>query len=162
MKKAEITDALITIHQLLNEFTKPWLIIGTASLYLQGFTVKPKDVDILCSTDDASFISEFLSPYKKHQEKNISRDKFRSAFSRYEINGIVVEVMGGLEVNTETSGWVKLLDQIKCVEEVLFNGLTFKVPSKIDQVTIYQLFGRLKDQQTLELLNATEYFNSTF
>lgn len=145
-------STLKTLHRLIEPITKQWMIIGTSSLYLQGFQVIPDDVDILCTASDAGLIEEALSIYKIALNEDISSNKFRSAFSRYNINGIDVELMGELEVNT-LEGWIKLNDVLGQRDEVLFDGKYFRVPNKVDQIKIYNLFGREKDQLALHLLN---------
>jgi hypothetical protein len=154
MKNDEITNALTAIQPLLNRVTKDWMLIGTTSLYLQGYALNPKDVDILCSTNDVDLINKKLLAYQKPVEENLSQDKFRSLFSRYNLDGIVIELMGNLEVKTAT-GWVNVFENIKQIEIVLFHDLIFKVPSKADQIMIYNLFNREKDIHALKLLNAT-------
>ena len=157
MENVGIANALIIVNRILSQHTNDWMLIGTSSLYLQGFNVKPKDIDILCTAEVAALIEDLLSKYKIQNNENISRDKFRSVLSQYQVNDILVELMGDLEVS-KAGVWINLLDYIDEQEEVLFNDVIFKVPSKTDQVKIYRLFGRDKDIQTLQLLDENEIF----
>jgi hypothetical protein len=151
MDNSTITHTLQTIHQLLSPVKHEWIIIGTTSLYLQGYPVKPNDIDILCNTEAAVVIESVLSPYKVEFTSPVSRDKFRSVYSRYIISEMLVELMGGLQINTPT-GWITLPNRIQKTEEVTLEDTTFKVPSKADQHMIYTLFGREKDDQILQML----------
>lgn len=151
MENEALNYALIVLGHLLNQVAQPWIIIGTSSLYLQGYPVKPKDIDILCADDSVATIEQQLFEYKILQQKNVDQSKFRSVFSKYNIAGIQIELMGNLEVYT-TNQWINVLSQLKVVEDILFQDVAFKVPSKTDQKKIYELFGREKDKRTLAII----------
>jgi hypothetical protein len=126
-----IVNTLSKIHQLIGSLNNNWILIGSTSLFLQGYPVEPNDIDILCPTTETIKIEHLLKDYQLKLDANISRDKFRSVFSNYVIDDVKIEVMGDLEINTP-SGWIKVLDKISHAETVLFNGLTYNVPSKAD------------------------------
>jgi len=147
----EIDQALTFLHDKLSSVKGDWMIIGTSSLYLSGYPVEPNDVDILTDAGIAQEIERLLNGYKVDSQVT-SSEKFRSVFSQYNLNGFSIEVMGDLEVNT-AAGWVLLRDQIVNTQSIFFNGNAFTVPSKTDQIAIYTLFNRNKDQKTLTLLN---------
>jgi hypothetical protein len=151
MMESNFEETLSFLALQLYAIQCDWFLIGTMSLYLQGYLVEPNDIDILCSSVAAERIANILKPYHVPFNTAVSRDKFDSLFSRYKINGINVEVMGDLKVNTH-NGWVSLLKHIVQFETVTLNGYLFRVPSKADQIKIYQLFGRKKDQHILALL----------
>lgn len=148
----DLQQALTTVHDLVNPVTTDWLLIGTTSLYLQGYTVEPHDIDILCALAVAEKIANALATYHLPFKEEVKRDKFRSAFSCYLVNGVTVEVMGDLEVNAGTE-WIPLLDVISQTDEIIINQRSFRVPSKADQLRIYQLFGRAKDDQVIRMLS---------
>ena len=152
MNKKEIIQSLGQLHHLLSGINQPWYIIGTTGLLLSGFDVDPHDVDILTDTQTASEIKILLKPF---EVPLILKDdgKFRSAFSRYIMGGVSVEVMGDLQVNT-AEGWIDVLPLINAPEQAALNGKLFPVPSKNDQIKIYTLFGRKKDEVALQLLQA--------
>lgn len=147
---AKLNSALVIIHDLLSPISDNWVIIGTSSLYLIGYPVKPNDVDILAPADEAGLISAALKEYSfKHSI--LPTNKFKSLFNKYLINGVPVEVMCGLEVNTK-QGWILLQDQIEQPQIVEVNGQKFRVPGKVDQISIYNLFNRPKDRAVLAML----------
>ena len=149
-----IDSALATIHKSLAPLNIPWMIIGTTSLYLLGFDVDPKDIDISCSKENAAIVEEVLQPYK-FDFINYPDAKFRSRFSKYLINGIMVELMGGLEINLEP-GWVQLEDYIQTPITIEHNGGSFLVPGVKDQKQIYAiLFNRAKDAGIISMINKT-------
>jgi len=149
-----IDETLLLLHEKLSSLTGGWMIIGTASLYLSEYPVEPNDIDILTDIDTAKTIAGLLDSYKVETQVK-PNDKFRSAFSEYDINGFKVEVMGNLEVNAR-DGWVLLSDQIANAQTVLLLNKTFTVPAKEDQRRIYTLFNRAKDEPVLQLLYDTK------
>lgn len=120
-------------------------------MYLQDYPVEPHDIDILCSVNEAAKIEKALSGFHIPFDGEVTRDKFRSRFSRYQIDGIDVEVMAGLQVNTP-GGWITLMDVIAKIELLEINGKLLKVPSRQDQLKIYQLFGRQKDEPVISII----------
>jgi len=146
----EIDRALMALHDLLNPVKVDWMIIGTSSLYITGYPVVPNDIDILTDAATAKEIEQLLADYRVASQVK-PNEKFRSVFSQYNLNNFNIEVMGDLEVNTP-DGWVLLRDQILNPQTVLFNGKAFIVPSKADQIAVYTLFNRAKDQPVLSML----------
>lgn len=114
--------------------------------------MEPNDIDILCDANTATLIDAVLAAYKVPFAGAVKRDKFRSVFSRYQIEGCMVELMGSLEVNTP-GGWVDVLGVLQQIEKVMLGNKTFRVPGKQNQLTIYHLFGRDKDKAIIEMLN---------
>ncbi|MBW4888275.1 hypothetical protein KXQ82_01045 [Mucilaginibacter sp. HMF5004] len=148
----DLTEALNLLHNLLTPVSKNWMIIGSASLYLHGLPVKPHDVDILCSTETARAFEELLSAYRIKTKITAGKDKFTSQFSQYIINNTPVEVMGDLLVNTQ-AGWINLWEMIGVLQQIELADKTFLIPNIADQLKIYTLFGRDKDQAVLTMLN---------
>jgi len=147
---SKIDDILPALHEVLNCVKGDWMIIGTSSLYLSGHSVAPNDIDILADKATTAEIEAVLASYRVDTDVR-ANEKFRSRFSKYNFQGFDIEVMGDLEVNTVT-GWVLLRDQISDPQSVLFNGKSFVVPSKQDQIAIYTLFNRVKDDPVLRVL----------
>jgi len=52
------------------------MIIGTTSLYLQGYPVEPNDIDILCGPEAVKSIENALSPYHLPFTEEVNRKKF--------------------------------------------------------------------------------------
>jgi hypothetical protein len=146
-----IYNTLTIIDSLLSSVKGKWLLIGTTSLAIQGFPVEPNDIDILCNTEIAIVIEKLLVAYKLEMNV-VPRDKFRSRFSRYKINDVIIEVMGDLEVNT-INGWLKVLEVIECPIEISFQQNIFNIPGKVDQLAMYNAFNRNKDELLIKMLN---------
>jgi len=150
MDQSNIDRALAIIHEALAPLDISWMIIGTTSLHLLGYDINPQDIDIFTSTENALVVEETLKPYKL-EFVNYPDQKFRSAFSKYLIDNVIVEIMGGLEVNTD-SDWVPLANYIKNPIQVKLRERIFSVPGINDQKSIYKLFGRAKDERIISML----------
>lgn len=152
MQPEKIIQTLGELHHLISPANKPWYVIGTTGLMLSGFEIEPHDIDILTDAQTADKIKVLLQAFEMPIQLK-DEGKFRSAFSRYVINGASVEVMGDLQVKT-SGNWIDILPIITHPVYVEVNGLLFAVPSKKEQIKIYTLFGRSKDNAALSLLNA--------
>jgi hypothetical protein len=148
----DLTKTLRLLHSLLSPVSANWMVIGSASLYLHGLPVRPQDIDILCDTQTAIVFEGLLSAYRIETKINSGQGKFTSRFSQYIINGTPVEIMGDLLVNTET-GWINLRAIISAPKPIRFNEQIFLAPDTADQLKIYTLFGREKDQAILAMLS---------
>ncbi|WP_448701786.1 nucleotidyltransferase domain-containing protein [Mucilaginibacter sp. AW1-3] len=145
-----INNILVQLAQKLATIKGNWMLIGTASLYLAGYPVVPNDIDILTDAATAKEIEQLLAAYNVASQVKPSQ-KFRSVFSQYIFYGFSIEVMGDLEVNS-ADGWVLLSDQVVNPQTVVFQANVFTVPSKQDQIAIYTLFNRAKDEPVLQML----------
>jgi hypothetical protein len=148
----DIEITLNLLHNLLSPVSTNWIVIGTTSLYLHGLPVTPQDIDILCDTQTAIAFEEQLSAYRTATKITSGQDKFTSRFSQYIINGTPVELMGNLLVNTKTD-WINLREMIGEPKKIQLNNRIFLVPDIADQLKIYTLFGREKDQTILAMLS---------
>jgi len=140
------------LHDELLPVSKNWRVIGSASLYLHGLPVNPQDIDILCDTQTAIAFEARLSAYRIETQITSNNDKFTSRFSQYIVNGMAVEVMGDLLVNTR-AGWVNIWQMITAPHALQLANRNFLIPNIPDEVRIYALFDREKDQPILAMLS---------
>ncbi|OCX50566.1 hypothetical protein BEL04_22585 [Mucilaginibacter sp. PPCGB 2223] len=146
----KIDNILSRLHDALRPVKGEWMIIGTSSLYMAGFSVQPNDIDILADIETTKEIEAALAVYRVETQVRPS-EKFRSRFSQYVFDGFNIEVMGGLKVNS-FDGWLLLRENIPATEVVFLNQKPFIVPAKESQIAIYTLFDRAKDKSTLQML----------
>jgi len=119
-----------------------WWIIGSAAMVLAGVPdVEPDDVDILCSRGTAHAFATGWDAIAIDGQLN---ERFRSEpYLRTFIPGcLTIEVMAGLEVNTD-GAWRKASLGSRLPVEV--NGTVLHIASLEDQIALFQLFGRDKD-----------------
>jgi hypothetical protein len=145
----KIDSVLRELAEISIALNDDFYIIGSAALYLAGAKiVQANDVDILTSSRDAEiFKTKWKSKLINFQpEKEIL---FRSNFAQFEIDGILVEVMGNLEIK-KNDIWQKL--KIETYELMEFENNFFKIPTLNEQKRILALFGRKKDIAKLDYL----------
>ncbi|KKQ25479.1 MAG: polymerase I protein [Candidatus Woesebacteria bacterium GW2011_GWA1_37_8] len=86
-----------------------WAIRGTASLVLQNIEMGVDDIDLVCDQKTAEFIN---SEFKKELVKKVEyseTDKYKSYFGQLIVDGILVEVMGELQIKSN-KGWGDVYD----------------------------------------------------
>lgn len=103
LTKVDIEKIAIILAERLKG--KMWAIRGTASLKLQDIDMGVDDIDLICDRETSEFIN---SEFKKEIIKKIEfseSDKFKSYFGQLVIDGILVEVMGELQIKKVNGEW---------------------------------------------------------
>jgi hypothetical protein len=119
----------------------PWCLIGSAAAQLMGAEIALADVDVLVSSADAErLIARWASQLDEAYEP-AGAERFRSRFARFHFPGQPVEVMGGLELNSD-EGWQPV--RIGQMVLVGVNGVAVPVPSISEQIRVLESFGRSK------------------
>lgn len=147
--KSKVIHTLSEISDDLAKLKENWFIIGSSALVLSGIDIGVDDIDLLTSTDDASFLKEIWKEkvYKTYQPKQ--GDRFRSNFGRFKFSEMDVEVMGDLEVN-KNGVWEKLV--VNQFNEISVGNLKVKIPTLKEQKRIFEYFGREKDLRKAMLI----------
>ncbi|MFI4959620.1 MAG: hypothetical protein ACHP7C_10750 [Lysobacterales bacterium] len=150
-------DALVTLRQALALVVPeldgccrdPWVVIGSAAARLAGVGVTIGDLDLLTSRRDADALIDCWQDCLQATEVQEGSDRFRSNFARFTFPGLLVEVMGGLEVFSDGAWKVVAIAE---TVEVDVDGLNVFIPSTAEQVRVLEIFGRPKDLQRAALL----------
>lgn len=74
-----------------------YAFIGSVNLYIQGVKVKPRDVDILTTSEEIKKIDQILKEFRTKEiyfDKTEGRNSYRSF---YQIKGIEIEVLGNVD-----------------------------------------------------------------
>ena len=127
----------------------PWVVIGSASIYLADHTLPVADLDVLTSTRDAHALRALWHDKRLPTEQAAGGERFRSYFARYAFPGVPVEVMGDLEVNDGTQ-WRRV--RVEETRMAQIDGLVIPIPSHAEQLRLLRLFGRDKDLQRADWL----------
>lgn len=108
MTKEQLLHALSIVKPLLDQADPDWRVFGSAAAYLSGASQrKPHDLDIQLSLEGAILAEQLLAPYRLDKEQPES-GKYRSRRSHYEVEGIEIDLSGGLERLTPEGKWVKV------------------------------------------------------
>jgi hypothetical protein len=120
-----------------------WCLIGSAAARLLGAEVGVADIDVLVSRADAQVLASRWADRRDASYVPADGDRFRSHFARFRFPGMPVELMGGLEHDTD-EGW-RAVSPGRLVL-VGLEGLAVPVPSLDDQIRIFESLGRDKDR----------------
>ncbi|MEX2236207.1 MAG: hypothetical protein WEB00_01540 [Dehalococcoidia bacterium] len=88
-----------TITPLLLLENVPWAVVGSTSSFLNGVPLEPHDVDILTTARGARLIDSMLEPWVDQPVTYSGNQLYTSHFGVYEVDGVVVEVMGDLAIH---------------------------------------------------------------
>jgi predicted nucleotidyltransferase len=141
-----ITNVLKKISQMLQGHDVEWLVVGTASLAVQGVNLQPGDIDIITTKDDVFKIAEILKQYETKQVEFGRTPLFESYMGVYEIDGIKVEIMGDLR-EKRGNEWVSLTERLMSPIIIEIDGTPIPVSSLKDQIVSYEKLGRPKDSE---------------
>lgn len=112
MISQEFIKVLRRINERFQKHKIRWVLVGSLSLALQDVKIKPKDIDILTDKEGALKSNEI---FKKHIKKAVAwsqTERYGSFFGKFQINGVVVEIMGDLKVK-ERNKWIELKPRLK-------------------------------------------------
>ncbi|MEM5836239.1 MAG: hypothetical protein QXI23_02125 [Candidatus Aenigmatarchaeota archaeon] len=121
-----------------------WMVVGSASLALQGVEIEPKDIDILTTKEGAYKISSILKEYEVKPVKFSKSRVFSSHFGKFRVEGIDVEVMGDLKAKVY-GRWVSLTWRLKRPVFVKIGKLGIPVSRLEDQLKVYSMINRKKN-----------------
>ena len=109
MLKQEIAEIVDISYKKLKNKNIDWVIVGTASLALQGMDLRPADIDIFTTKNGAFEIFDALKEYGV-QEIGHSvgpAGTLYSWFGKLKINDLIVEINGDPESRSRDGGWIK-------------------------------------------------------
>ncbi|MCX7801391.1 MAG: hypothetical protein N2313_00045 [Meiothermus ruber] len=101
-----IVQALRLVCPILNDAGVEWAVSGSLALALHGLPVVPKDIDLQTDRLGAEQIALLLSEYLTHPPGlHLGVRLVRSYLAQFRIQGLEVEVMGGLEFQSPEGRW---------------------------------------------------------
>ncbi len=128
-----------------------WVLVGSLSLALQDVKIKPKDIDILTDKEGALKCNEI---FEKHIKKTVEwsqTERYDSFFGKFEINDLVVEIMGDLKVK-EGNNWIELKPRLEKPQFIRVEDLLIPVTPLEDQLKSYKKSTNNKDRKKLRFI----------
>ncbi len=163
MKSTELSDVVKILCEKLTDKGIDWVIVGTASLALQGMDISPSDVDIVTTKNGAYEIYESLKEYATQEVKeSISTSgRTHSWFGKLAISGVVVEINGDPEIRNADGCWIRTNSQQK---KQYINLNNYKVPvvpiSYVLEMMVVPKFVP-KDKDTEKIRKIRQYLRET-
>lgn len=78
---------------------EPWSVAGSTSSFINGVPIEPHDLDILTTARGARLIDSLLEPFVEQPVAYSGNELYTSHFGVYEVDGVIVEVMGDLAIH---------------------------------------------------------------
>ena len=150
MLTPDLRETLVMVAAAMRDAQDPWWVISSAAVALHGVgPVEVGDVDVVVSVGDARRVMDGLGVAPVEDGAS---SLFRSTlFGRWETPPLVVEIMAGFHVATE-SGWTEVLPRTRV--PVLVEGSVVHVPERAELAQMLRLFGRPKDLERVRLLTS--------
>ena len=118
----------------------PYTVAGGAALACHGLPVKVKDIDIEMDASGAYRFGELFASHVIDPVRWRESATYRSHFGRFEIGGVTVEVMAGLE-RREGDAWAP--SQTHQADSVAVGGVPVRVSWLEEEALAYIRRGRL-------------------
>lgn len=126
-----------------------WGVGGSLLLNFYNIIDKPNDIDILVEETNVTKLNEIIASIGKPKEA-ISLSPFRTMdFSKYKINGIDVDVMGGFAIQHEEGIYKLSLQQESIVNHKNINGVDIPLCSLEDWYILYWLIPNKQEKALL-------------
>ena len=149
MKKTKIVDTLKIIYDRLKDENIKWVLVGSASLFLQGVDIIANDIDILTDNDGAKRISYLFSEFIVKPVKYSEGEYFRSYFGEMKINKIKVEIMGDLEEKRKGI-WISYKSRLENPVIISIGNINVPVSDLKEQLIGYKESSREKDRNRVK------------
>lgn len=114
---------------------------GTTSLVLQGIEMNVSDIDIVCDKSTALLCNSVLKKYCIEEVTYSESPKFKSFFGKFEINGILVEIMGNWQIKDTKGNWSKVYNA-RGSKGIIYEGVKIQVTSVSEELEASAKMGR--------------------
>lgn len=132
-------ETLSFIGDRLSDENITWGVGGSLLLNFYNIIDKPNDIDILVEEGNAAKFNEIMSSIGKPKEA-LSSNPFRTKyFSKYKVNGIDIDVMGGFAIQHNEGIYKLSLQQQSIVAQKNINGVDIPLCSLEDWYILYLL-----------------------
>lgn len=104
------SNALTKIVTALEDQGISWALTGSMGFALQGVPVTPNDIDLQTDIQGAYEIEQILSDYISRSVTPKTIDNMRIMLGRLDIDGVRVDIMGGIQKRQSDGTWESPVD----------------------------------------------------
>lgn len=122
---------------------------GTSSLVIQGLDMNVDDIDILCDEKTALAASKLLKKYLVRKVKYSESPKFKSFFGKFNIDGVIVEIIGNWQILDPKGNWSKVYSANDRVE-LEYNHMKVFVTPVSSELDVFAKMGRWTAYQKIK------------
>ena len=121
-----------------------WVLTGSTSFALQGISLIPRDIDLQADADVVFEIEKRLAEFVTQPICFSGNEKVRSQLGRLLIDGIQVEIIGGIEKQLSDGAWETPPDIDANKRYFTLEDLRIPVLSLKDEDDAYRKMGRIE------------------
>jgi hypothetical protein len=119
-----------------------WVLTGSAGLRLQGVDIPVHDLDLQTDADSIYVLEKEIEAYMKVHIHVWESEHTMSFHGRAEINGLQVELLGGMSHRLPDGSWGPPLDLLSVRRWVSWRGQNIPVLSLEHEAAAYEKMGR--------------------
>jgi hypothetical protein len=97
--------ALRIVYSRLDGQPIRWALTGSAGMALQGVPVEVHDLDLQTDEQGAYALAKRLEAYVVTPVRWLESERIRSHLGKFAVEGVQVEVMGGIQKRLEDQSW---------------------------------------------------------
>jgi len=120
-----------------------YALIGSANLYLRGFKLEPKDIDIFTNSEEIFKIDSILQEYRT-KEIYFDAKGLNSYLGYYRIDDVDIEIQGN--VNNPC----RYIESLGRKEQIMFKSIVSPCISLLDELETYKKMNRLDKVKLVE------------
>ena len=150
MIPAQFLPPLRTIHASLLNSGVDWAVTGSLGMALQGMDLPVNDIDIQTDEDGAYEIERRLAEYVVVPVLYKASERMRSRLGKLSIEGLRVEVIGGVQKRSQDRVWEPTVDITAHRRWVEVEGMSIPVLSLEYEYEAYRMMGRLEKAELLK------------
>ena len=143
---------LAVLHQIvsrLNAADLNWAVTASLSLALQGVPVDVHDIDLETDENGAYAVERIFSEFVTQAVRFCTAERIRSHFGALMIDGIKVDIMGGVQHRRTDGTWEDPTDWQSHRRLIEIDGMLVPVLSLEYEYEAYQKLGRTSKVELL-------------
>ena len=139
----QIEAVLVELRERLDEVSSPWMVTGSTAAALHGVPLEPLDVDVETDERGAYGIERRLGGnIVEGVQRRADEDGTSSCFGRFLVEGVSVEVMGGMRIKEPGGEWRGPHDVAARTVQVEVAGAPLPIASLDALEQLYDELGR--------------------
>lgn len=149
MLPREFETALQTILEQLSGLPEAWALTGSVGMVLQGMPLQVHDIDVQTSPLGAIQIQQRLEGWMVEPVRQVESSFMRSLLGRAVVEGVEVEIIGGVQKRLEGGGWEEPVNVAEHRRWVEWRGLNVPVLALEYEAEAYRRMGRLEKAEKI-------------
>ena len=150
MDRQQALDILQMIYTRLVESQVIWAVTGSLGMALQGMEVEVHDIDLQTDPAGAYEIERLLSKFVTVPVRYVVSKRIRSHLGKLEINGVQVEIIGGVQKQLGDGSWEEPVRVESYRRWVELEGMRIPLLSLEYEYQAYLRMGRIEKAEMIK------------